>query len=77
MILVSFSFAVYDSFDLILQDYVTEQAYYLREYRDRLGWNLHFDENGEVKTIFATHGYDELVPGTQYEYICKTHQYAA
>lgn len=68
MILVSFSFAVYDSFDLILQDYVTEQAYYLREYRDRLGWNLHFDENGEVKTIFATHGYDELVPGTQYEY---------
>lgn len=42
MILVSFSFAVYDSFDLILQDYVTEQGYYLREYRDRLGWNLHF-----------------------------------
>lgn len=68
MILVSFSFAVYDSFDLILQDYVTEQGYYLREYRDRLGWNLHFDENGEVKTIFATHGYDELVSGTQYEY---------
>lgn len=68
MILVSFSFAVYDSFDLILQDYVTEQGYYLREYRDRLGWNLHFKENGEVKTIFATHGYDELVSGTQYEY---------
>lgn len=68
MILVSFSFAVYDSFDLILQDYVTEQGYYLREYRDRLDWNLHFEENGEVKTIFATHGYDELVPGTQYEY---------
>ncbi len=68
MILVSFSFVVYDSFDLILQDYVTEQGYYLREYRDRLGWNLHFKENGEVKTIFTTHGYDELVPGTQYEY---------
>lgn len=68
MILVSFSFIAYNSFDLILQDYVTEQGYYLREYRDRLGWNLHFKENGEVKTIFSTHSYDELVPGTQYEY---------
>ena len=41
------------------------------------GDSFAFIENGEVKTIFATHGYDELVPGTQYEYICKTHQYAA
>lgn len=69
MILVSFSFVAYNSFDLILQDYVTEQGYYIREYRDRLGWNLHFEENGEVKRITSTHRYDdELVPGTQYEY---------
>lgn len=69
MAITSLVFMVYDSFDLILQDSVTHQGYYIRQYSSGFAWKLHFSENGEVETIYSTKSYeDELIPGEKYEY---------
>lgn len=68
MALILCSVAVYDSFDLLLQDYVVQQGIYDRTYRSRFGWELYFREDGEVKTVFSHDLSNELVVGERYEY---------
>lgn len=69
LMLSSLSFSIYESLDLLLQDHVTYRGYYLKEYSSGFIWKLYFSENGEVKSVFSTHRYDEeLVSGERYEY---------